>query len=339
MEQLSTQKAGSHRCYLGSFTVEMIVALAVLSATSLLVVVSFRQQLFCYRKLQHEEQQHKVRSVIARETRSAINKASSTHILTVRGQPPGKIVDAFGDQLARIGVDKISPDSTPLTVAAPDFKSQLYLQSLKSRELTAEISVCLTSSPSAELLGRLKGSSHWFGIALDGYTEFEGTLNIRSGSTDCVGKFYATGLLTARKQPMFLGTSIPENVTSLFEVPKLELLEGIAASLIAVVPISDSYTLYLDRKETLRRISHSTGEHQPIVRGVKKFLLASEGIQRSDSDTSMTIPALTWLTFELSDDTSGPGSSWSLPLPNLPTSTGNPWRTDTAGAEHLELIL
>ena len=104
----------------------------------------------------------------------------------------------------------------------------------------------------------------WLALSIDGFIEAHEKARFRSRKHESCnqGALYELSLSPIRV--------ISETRTFPIEIPK----EALLSRSIIFIPIHDLYTLSVDKSGSLRRLSHISGEHQPLLEGIRALTLA-----------------------------------------------------------------
>lgn len=166
----------------------------------------------------------------------------------VRIQPPGILLDAFGSPLSvSSGEARRQPaaTSTALTFLHLDPDWLLYPRQFSSDEFCSNGTITPKQS--------IASFSNWLAIYADGFLQVQGTLTQNHRSNRCPGGKSYRGHLQANRTALF--HQQPEQ-----------------PQLLALLPIADCYSLYLDSSNTFRRFSHQTHENQPVATEITEIL-------------------------------------------------------------------
>ena len=161
-------------------------------------------------------------------------------------QSPGSIRDIYGHVIAGLHIE---PHSTPLTVITPN--SNFIVT--KETGNVAPQNFCLVPLTSDTTLAKSQASktTHWILISVDGYFQALSSTQRIKGNSHCGSSIGMELRLVAENEEMF-GAAFQTNYRPF-----------------ALIPVDTCYSIYLDNKKTLRRISHITKESQPIMKNIQ----------------------------------------------------------------------
>ncbi len=122
----------------------------------------------------------------------------------------------------------------------------------------------------------------WLAIGIHGWLELSGKLKLVSkNSSDCNDNPKLTGTLSIHKNQMIPQVIRPNapTLTNTMLLKETSLL----------IPIIDYYSLSLNTKETLRRVSHRTKENQPVVRNLKSLHYTTKKLNDAMKQIQITL--------------------------------------------------
>ena len=211
-------------------------------------------------------------------------------VKNIRVQPPGRIVDAFNQPISG-GPRRISPESTAVSLLRLAPKILLRrVPVVRRAELRWPNLYCIEHQelPISAIREALK-SSHFIALSLDGYAQVRGQARLTS-TNDCPQRVAARVTTTLSSPQLFSS------------FPSVESARAVSTT--ALIPITDSATIYLDQNSTLRLLSHAKNATsstaragQPLAYRVQQLLI----ISRSSDESHCTQVELNIETIESKD--------------------------------------
>lgn len=186
----------------------------------------------------------------------------------IRFHPPGALRDAAGQDIIRSRTTAVAPGSTPVSFLRLN-PAQLL------RRLPGEARRQFFCSPARLDLTAVNETGLWLVLTADGYCEAAArtrlALDYTARSVCASGIVYEVPLEEAR-HPLFTKTLLPSGKEITVPPSRQTLVQGA----IAIVPIEESFTIYRDSRNTVRRVSHQTLDNQPVLYGAEELIVREE---------------------------------------------------------------
>lgn len=132
--------------------------------------------------------------------------------------------------------------------------------------------LCLEESNLNRSTSVITDSAAWVAIGVEGYSEFRGIIKRRTGISACNNQ------KTFTAQINFYTSHFHDSIYS-ENLSEDEIKSRLSAQkILLVLPVSESYFLFVDKEEKLRRISRTSQENQPIAYGVHAINVEKEEI-------------------------------------------------------------
>jgi len=162
------------------------------------------------------------------------------------------------------GTSDLQPESNSNAVTFLKHKPEIRFQIIKHLDNNLNFELC---NFHFELPNGSASFKDWLAISIEGIVQFSGSLK-RIVNSDCPGGKQYKGEFEISSQQMFSKTN--PIFAPFFPAPDLKELANNAT---LIIPISDTYTLYVDNQNNLRRLSHQSTENQPVIREIKSILI------------------------------------------------------------------
>ena len=247
-----THTSGKSAVPQGFSTVECLVYL-LLAALVLAVSLPSLHALVWY---EHSVSKHQ-RAAAALETAAEIISSAAVSAAVLPDLQTLRISTASDTQWPLAGiVKKLHGKNAPAINSAMASVLQLEIEGLSQVLNSAgnSLEICANRFPATKRGGR----GFWLGLGIAGSAVLSGTAAPGRASQACPSVYRISSLTPQAGLPL----------------PSVEAPP--AARFLVVVPVVDCFLLYLDSRETLRRVSLLSGENQPIAYGFSGFELLAK---------------------------------------------------------------
>ena len=228
--------------------IESIVSLLIIT-TLLAVSSSWLSQMFKLSSNSSREEQNKLLAENVLRSFSSGFK-NSEKLYSIKGHA----IHLNSD----LSLKKYNPKSGSNSVSFISLEPDLQLSVTAYSATSGNTSLCLFHSNRAKRdRSLLTKSKSWIALSLDSYFLLEGKIKKAPNSAHCPKSNSYQGTLSKIKNSSFQLTRNPDENSISAHTP------------LQVIPIREAYTLLLDSKNTLRRISLSSRENQPLEHNVQ----------------------------------------------------------------------
>ena len=193
--------------------------------------------------------------------------------------PTGGLSNVYGEsitqnELSQKILNNINPTSNAVSIRTLDSKNIYLVISQDTLGNKITLRLCGNNAPNSNI-------DNWLAISVDGHTAIKGHLVRASiSSLECANLQTLKGVFEYITDPVF---SSSQNLS-----PQTWQLR-------TILPITDAFTIYLDKNETLKRAAHYSNENQPMARDIKTFktLQISKNLLKLDLEADKLNQTLT----------------------------------------------
>jgi type II secretory pathway pseudopilin PulG len=237
----------STKRYHGSALLEVLVSIGIAAIIFASLFPSYR---FLLNYHKGQSAQLRAANSISKALNTIQHDATSANTIAgfnnIKTHPQGSFTTTSGSSqfLPNTSVS-LAPHPSSNAISFRHLDAKTLLVASEATEASNEILLTACSPHSS-----VASVTNWLIVAPTGYLHTQGTLRrARADSSICISENTFKGTLRPTADPVFGNT--------------LESTKHLATPFL-LIPIEQNYTLYIDRNETFRRVSHNSLENQPI---------------------------------------------------------------------------
>lgn len=261
----------------GITSIELLIASTLISAIFLLAFSSSTSSTRFCKKLsadtQFESRKRELRTFLEDGLR---NSRSRYAISGFRLHSNGKITDVYGRPHPVIqGQSMLRPKKHSSALSFLRLSENYSAKILKvpsghSAKSPYFSHLCFATEVPVETQHRWKKKHSWIAAGLDGYIQLEGRIfRISSKKYPCPSGLLFKGSFALANPLMFARINNPEYQNTSKSLSRQ--LHILSQNLSTLIPIEESYAIYLDQRETVRRLSLDSVGNQPLAYDIASF--------------------------------------------------------------------
>lgn len=276
-----------HQVSKGLTSIELIFSLSLISLIALFSLPLVQSACRLQEAFLRRETQIGIVSLAFQAIKQAVE---STQVLSAlplfRIHPAGRITYADNSRyVVSRSTSAFNPssqsDAISVLVPRPEILLSVVERTrFRASTATLEIVACFDAGQqSSQLLKSLEPLSQetsWLGLGISGFFEVSTQVHRLKGKVSSCRSGIPFSATMHLKRPAMFSSSAKNAFSGITFSP-----EQLLASIVALVPIAESYSLYVDQNGTLRRLSHLSNENQPIIKKLGQLHMVEENFSSS----------------------------------------------------------